>query len=469
MATQKRTTSSNEPERVQKILAAAGLCSRREAEDWIRSERVEVNGKIVKIGESATRKDHITVNGVRVTFPKLTYLMLHKPKGYVTTMRDMYGKRTVLDLVHSDERIYPVGRLDKDTTGLLLFTNDGEFANRVMHPRYELEKVYVATLDKPFNPADTLKFESGIRFEEGIVRAKIKQRSMRRVEITLHQGYNHVVKRLCAAFGYKVIELERIRIGPLVMNIPIDAYRPLKQEEVDALLAAAQPKPRPSSRLPGELLRTRFGTPNSERATHFVPAHDRLSKPRGPPKAAANMWEELGPAKGLSIDNARDGARRQDEAPRPKRMPREIELRAPRAPFSREPGARRYGGKRDKIPVREPPRAFKGVASRGTPSRDDSSRRSASRGTDSRPSRGSTRDSSRVNKGGRDALRSGAASRNQEGARSAAPRRNNESRGRGAARSDAPARESRSARPSGKPTSRGKSPARGGSKTPRRS
>jgi 23S rRNA pseudouridine2605 synthase len=232
-------------ERVQKIIAAAGLCSRREAEEWIRDGTVTVNGKVVSIGDSATRKDDVRVGGVRVEFPTLRYYALHKPAGYVTTLHDVYGKRTVLELVPSDERIYPIGRLDKDTTGLLLFTNDGEFANRVMHPRYEMEKTYLVTLDRAFVRADSVKLAQGIRLDEGTVYARVRVMSPRRVSVKIHQGYNHVVKRIFGALGYRVSELVRTHIGPLKVDIPLGAFRSLTQKEVATILAVAKPRPRP--------------------------------------------------------------------------------------------------------------------------------------------------------------------------------------------------------------------------------
>ena len=225
-------------ERVQKLIAAAGLCSRRQAEDWIREGRVQVNGVTIHIGDQATTKDKITVNGAPLEFPQKLYIMLHKPKGYVTTLKDIYGNKTVMELIAIEERVYPVGRLDKDTTGLLLLTNDGEFANSIMHPRYEIQKTYKATLDKKFNSADAALAKKGIKLKEGIVHAMITPVSGYVVEVTLHQGYNHVVKRIMKELGYWVKELERTKIGSLSMNIPLGAYRTLSQDEITRLVLA---------------------------------------------------------------------------------------------------------------------------------------------------------------------------------------------------------------------------------------
>jgi 23S rRNA pseudouridine2605 synthase len=220
------------PQRVQKLIADAGLASRRQAEKWIEEGRVQVNGNTIKLGDQAGPNDEVTVNGAKLPKTKKIYLMVNKPKGYVTTVRDIYGNKTVMELVPDGERIYPIGRLDKDTTGLLLFTNDGDFANRIMHPRYEVQKTYIATLDKPFDGAHTKIAEKGIRLKEGVVTASIKILSPRRVAVTLHQGFNHVVKRVMKEMGYWVTDLERTKVGAVTLNIPSGAFRPLTEEEL---------------------------------------------------------------------------------------------------------------------------------------------------------------------------------------------------------------------------------------------
>jgi 23S rRNA pseudouridine2605 synthase len=227
-------------ERVQKLITAAGLASRREAEEWIAQGRVQVNGKTIKLGDQATVKDEITVNGAPIEFPKKLYFVLHKPKGYVTTRDDkIYKKQTVMELIPVDERIYPVGRLDKDTTGVLLFTNDGDFANRVMHPSYETKKTYIATLETPFDRRHVRTLEEGVRLKEGIVRCSVRVLTPRKIEITLHQGFNHVVKRVMKEVGYWVTDLARVRVGSVKLDIPLGAYRPLTSKEIEGLLHAA--------------------------------------------------------------------------------------------------------------------------------------------------------------------------------------------------------------------------------------
>jgi len=227
------------PQRVQRLIAAAGLCSRREAEELIEQGRVTVNEEVVTLGTTARTVDRIAVNGVLLEFPQLEYYLLNKPAGVVTAMRDK-NVMTVMELVPTDERVYPVGRLDKETTGLLFLTNDGAFAERVAHPRYEIEKTYVATLDRPFERKDTIKLTKGLVFKEGIAQAKVHVMSARRVALTLHQGYNHIVKRMLGAIGYRVTGLQRTRIGPIKLSVPEGAYRRLTDAEVAAVLAATK-------------------------------------------------------------------------------------------------------------------------------------------------------------------------------------------------------------------------------------
>ena len=227
------------PQRVQRLIAAAGLCSRREAEKLIEQGRVTVNEEVVTLGASARSVDRIAVNGVHIEFPRQEYYILNKPADVVTAMRDK-NVQTVIELIPSNERIYPVGRLDKDTTGLIFLTNDGAFAERVAHPRYEIEKTYVATLDRIFERKDIVKLTKGIVFKEGIANAKVFVVSPRRVALTIHQGYNHIVKRMFGALGYRVKELTRTRIGPIKLNLPEGAYRRLTDDEVEAVLAATK-------------------------------------------------------------------------------------------------------------------------------------------------------------------------------------------------------------------------------------
>ena len=211
-------------ERVQKILAAAGVDSRRKCEELIAQGIVTVNGKTIKLGDQADAAlDDIRIEGDKInTKVKSIYLMFHKPVRTITTVSDMYERATVmhfLDQKYENTRLYPVGRLDRDAEGLLLFTNDGEFANRVMHPRYTIDKTYRVWLDQPFKRSDSRIIEDGMKLEDGWVRnMTLKQVDKDCVEITLHVGRHKVVKRIFDALGYRVTRLIRIKVGDLALG-----------------------------------------------------------------------------------------------------------------------------------------------------------------------------------------------------------------------------------------------------------
>ena len=229
--------------RLQKIMSQAGIASRRKCEDLIEQGRVVVNGKIATIGQSAdSETDKIMVDGFLLGSEKKVYIALYKPKGYVTTVQDRFAKRKVSDLVHVNERVYPVGRLDSDTEGLLFMTNDGDFANMVMHPRYEVEKVYEARLQMPLGEGDVGALLEGI-FIEGKRSAannvKILTGSRTVVELTIHEGRHKIVKRMFKAVGNYVKELTRTRVGPItIAGLKKGAWRYLTPKEVDSLSAA---------------------------------------------------------------------------------------------------------------------------------------------------------------------------------------------------------------------------------------
>ncbi|MFW5745990.1 MAG: pseudouridine synthase [Nanoarchaeota archaeon] len=218
-------------QRIQKILAAAGLGARRKCEDMIARNKVRVNGRIAKLGESADpEKDHITVNNRAIPpMPPRTYLLFNKPTGYVTTMSDPHHTRTIMQLIPPDARatgIFPVGRLDKDAEGLLLLTNDGDFANQVMHPSKHTSKTYRVWLDQPFGPSHKEMLSQKIPLKEGKVKpVQIRPVSKKCVDITVDVGWNKVVKRIFKHAGFRVIRLKRIAIGKLrLLNIkPGDA------------------------------------------------------------------------------------------------------------------------------------------------------------------------------------------------------------------------------------------------------
>ncbi len=228
------------PDRIQKILSSAGVASRRKSEELIRTGRVQVNGKPAALGDRAEPGvDLITVDGEPVAAQTLRYLALHKPAGYVTTVTDTHGRPTVVDLVNVPERVYPVGRLDLHTSGLLLLTSDGEFAERVTHPRYEIEKTYVVRVARPFGTAALRKLQSGIELEDGPLRpekVRITSDDRRTVEMTIHEGRNRIVRRVFEALGSRVIELRRTRIGPVELGgLPVGSWRELSQAEIKGL------------------------------------------------------------------------------------------------------------------------------------------------------------------------------------------------------------------------------------------
>ena len=227
-------------ERIQKILSSAGVASRRKAEELIVAGRVQVNGKPASLGDRAEPGvDLITVDGEPIAAQAKRYLALHKPAGYVTTVTDTHGRPTVVDLVKVRERVYPVGRLDLHTSGLLLLTSDGDFAERVTHPRYEIEKTYIVRIARPLGAAALRKLQSGIELEDGPLRpAKVSITSddRRTVEMTIHEGRNRIVRRALEAVGSRVVELRRTRIGPVDLgSLPSGKWRELTQAEIDGL------------------------------------------------------------------------------------------------------------------------------------------------------------------------------------------------------------------------------------------
>ncbi len=205
-------------DRVQKLLGARGYCSRRKAEELIAAGRVTVNGKTVHLGDSAEEQDELQVDGKIVAAERKVYLLFHKPVGCVTAVTDKHEK-TVLEYVKVPERVFPVGRLDKETSGLLLLTNDGDFANSVAHPRYEVEKTYVAQLDRPVRDSHLKRLKRGVQLEDGKTSpADAKLLAPSTVELTIHEGRNRVVRRMFAALGYDVVALHRIRVGKLTLG-----------------------------------------------------------------------------------------------------------------------------------------------------------------------------------------------------------------------------------------------------------
>lgn len=214
--------------RVQKLLSNYGYCSRRKAEELIEEGRVNVNGKVVKLGDKATGEDQIYVDGKLLGKERKRYLMFNKPVNCVTALRDKHC-RTIMHYVKIKERVFPIGRLDRYTSGLLLLTNDGDFANKVMHPRYEINKTYIAVVDKSVDKNSIKIIQKGMRLEDGKTKpARVKQLGDKKLEITIHEGKNRIVRRMLEELGYKVVALQRIKIGNLLMRkLGLGCYRDL--------------------------------------------------------------------------------------------------------------------------------------------------------------------------------------------------------------------------------------------------
>lgn len=233
-------------ERVQKVLAAAGVGSRRACEELIAQGRVTVDGRVVELGAKADpHTSLVAVDGERVPVrPDLVHLMLNKPRNVVTTANDPEGRTTVTDLVPAAPRVYPVGRLDRDTEGLLVLTNDGELANRLAHPRYEVEKAYVAQVRGPVKRRTLRLLREGVELDDGPAAATSVRElgtSGERVllELSLTEGRNREVRRLLAAVGHPVERLARVRVGPLPLgDISPGKHRPLNTAEVRGLYRA---------------------------------------------------------------------------------------------------------------------------------------------------------------------------------------------------------------------------------------
>ena len=231
--------------RLEKYLARSGVASRRTVQKQITMGRVTVNDERVLIPGTHIEPDSdlVEVDGQRVGgAPDQIYLMLNKPPGYVTTVRDERNRPTVMELVSGiSERIYPVGRLDKDTEGLLLMTNDGEFANRLTHPRHEVKKTYIAWVNGNPNRKAINQLRKGVKIEGGVTsRASIASISRRKdrtqFKITIHEGKKRQIRRMFQAIGYEVTFLKRIAIGALLLgNLPIGRYRMLTATEINSL------------------------------------------------------------------------------------------------------------------------------------------------------------------------------------------------------------------------------------------
>ncbi len=236
--------SFNESEiRLNKFLSNAGICSRREADVLIQTGVVSVNGKIVtEMGYKVKPGDQVRYDGESINAETKRYVLLNKPKGFITTMDDPMGRKTVMGLVRKacKERIYPVGRLDRETTGLLLFTNDGDMAKKLTHPRFKAGKIYEVELDKNVTSSHLKLLTSGIKLEDGTTKFDaaefLDQHDGRLVGVELHSGKNRVVRRTFEALGYKVRKLDRVTFAGLTKrDLPRGRYRHLTEKEVSFL------------------------------------------------------------------------------------------------------------------------------------------------------------------------------------------------------------------------------------------
>ena len=230
-------------ERLQKILSARGIASRRKAEEWILAGRLQVNGSIAQLGDSADPdSDEILLDGRPLpSMEDHVYIMLNKPRGYVTTLSDEKGRQNVAQLVADcGVRVYPIGRLDMDSEGLLLLTNDGEFANRLMHPKHEVKKTYEVTV-RGYHPAAPALLRRPIELDgypirEPEVKLVCSEGDRAKLLVTIHEGRNRQVRRMCEAAGMTVTRLRRIQEGSLHLGkLPLGKWRNLTQDEVAGL------------------------------------------------------------------------------------------------------------------------------------------------------------------------------------------------------------------------------------------
>lgn len=237
----------NEPVRLNKFLANAGVCSRREADEFIQAGVVTVNGQVVtELGTKVMRTDDIRFHDDPVTLEKKVYVLLNKPKDYVTTSDDPQQRKTVMDLVKNacPERIYPVGRLDRNTTGVLLLTNDGDLASKLTHPKFLKKKIYHVYLDHNVTAHDLQQIAEGITLEDGEIKADAVEYAdpvdKKQVGIEIHSGKNRIVRRIFESLGYKVTKLDRVQFAGLTKkNLRRGDWRYLTEEEVDRLRMGA--------------------------------------------------------------------------------------------------------------------------------------------------------------------------------------------------------------------------------------
>ncbi len=238
-------------ERLQKVIAESGVASRRKAEELILNKRVKVNGEIItELGVKVSEKDEIKVDDTIISREEKVYYLLNKPRGVITSTNDEHGRKTVVSLIGETKRIYPVGRLDYDTTGALILTNDGEFANMMMHPKNNIDKVYVAKVKGILSPSEIMQLKDGVIID-GVMTSKsrVKVKKIDKstntsiVELIIHEGKNHQVKKMFESIGKEVLKLKREKIAFLdLKGLNSGEYRKLNHKEISKLYVLAKEK-----------------------------------------------------------------------------------------------------------------------------------------------------------------------------------------------------------------------------------
>ena len=231
--------------RLNKFIANAGICSRREADTYIEAGRIKVNGNIVtELGFKVTKRDTVMVDNKNIEIRrKQVYILLNKPRGYITTTKDPQERKTVMELIKhaTSERVYPVGRLDRNSSGLLILTNDGDLTNDLLHPSKHIKKIYAVTLNRPLSQNDFLKMGTeGVTLEDGLAIADelayTDTKDLTKIGVSIHSGKNRVIRRMFEAMGYEVMKLDRVMFGILTKkDIPSGKWRYLNEKEVRIL------------------------------------------------------------------------------------------------------------------------------------------------------------------------------------------------------------------------------------------
>jgi 23S rRNA pseudouridine2605 synthase len=238
-----RKNSEDNSTRLNKYISNSGVCSRREADNLIQDGKVQVNGKTIKeLGTKINPSDIVTIENKIIKPQNYVYILLNKPSGYITTTKDPEERKTVMELITgaTRERVYPVGRLDRNTSGLLILTNDGDLTNTLTHPSHLITKIYAASLDKPLTKNDFIKISAGIELEDGLAEvddlAYTDPSDKKQIGIKIHSGKNRVIRRIFESLDYKVVKLDRVMFGLLTKkDLPRGKWRFLTGMEVDKL------------------------------------------------------------------------------------------------------------------------------------------------------------------------------------------------------------------------------------------